>query len=80
MRVRKSDSVDGLFCVTNFYISKVSFELKIILQSHRMANHHRALMLLNTVEVGDYVESISGFFVSFLRYLFHYFLRGRRYK
>ena len=55
MRMRKSDSVDGLFCVTNFYIIKVSFELKIILQSHRMANHHRALMLLNTVEVGDYV-------------------------
>jgi len=36
--------------------------------------------LLNTVEVGDYVESISGFFVSFLRYLFHFFLCGRRYK
>lgn len=28
MRVRKSDSVDGLFCVTNFYIIEVSFELK----------------------------------------------------
>ena len=42
LRVRKSDSVDGLFCVTNFYIIEVSFELNHYLQFNRMANHHRA--------------------------------------
>ena len=45
MRMRKSDSVDGLFCVTNFYIIEVFFELTTILQSHRMANHHRVIKI-----------------------------------
>ncbi len=43
LRVRKSDSVDGLYCVTNFYIIEVSFELKLCKQFNRMANHHRAI-------------------------------------
>ena len=41
-----------------------------------MADHHRIIALFGKVKVGDYVESISDFFVFFFQHLFHSFLRG----